>query len=115
MSDPVIRVLAATGVAVGAAARLGGADGDHLRREVPVADGRCGVEPLVALKPDQPAAERRRDRLGDLGLADAGLSLQKERAPEPERQEDDGRQGAVADIVLARQQAFDVVYGFGCA
>jgi hypothetical protein len=33
----------------------------------------------VALEPDQPRADSPRERLGRLGLANAGLSLQEER------------------------------------
>ena len=58
---------------------LGDADRDHLRGIVPLVDRGRDVEPLVALQPDQPAPERRRQHLGDLGLADAGLAFEEQR------------------------------------
>ena len=65
---------------------LGGADGDHLRGIVPLVDRGGDVEPLVALQPDQPAAERLRQHLGDLGLADAGLAFQEQRPAHLQRE-----------------------------
>ena len=58
---------------------LGDADGDHLRRVVPLIDRGRDIETLIALQPDQAAAERRRQHLGDLGLADAGLAFEENR------------------------------------
>ena len=92
-------------VAVGRALRLGGADRHHLRREVPLVDRARRVEALVALQPDQPAAERLAERLGDLGLADPGLALEEQRPAELQRQEDDGRKAAAGDVAGAGQQA----------
>ena len=57
-------------VLVDLALRLGEPDLDHLARIVPLVDRRCGIEALVALQPHQRAAERARQHLGDLGLAD---------------------------------------------
>ena len=59
------------GRVVGLAARLEQPDLEHLARVVPLVDGGVDVEPLVALEADQPRAERRREDLGQLGLADA--------------------------------------------
>ena len=56
-------------------------------------------------------AEDRRKHLGDLGLADAGLALEQDRAAEPQRRKIDGRQGAVADVVVLRELALDAVDG----
>ena len=58
---------------------LGEPDRDHLRGVVPLVDRGRDVEALVALQADQPAAERRRQHLGDLGLADAGLAFEEQR------------------------------------
>ena len=67
-------------LAIVLALRLGDADRDHLRGVVPFVDRRRDVEPFVALQPDQAAPERRGEHLGDLGLADASLALEKQRA-----------------------------------
>ena len=64
--------------------RLGETDRHHLRGIVPLVDGGGDVEAFVALQADQPAAERRGEHLGDLGLADAGLAFEKKRPAEPE-------------------------------
>ena len=74
-------------LAVVAAFGLGDADRDHLRGIVPLVDRGRDVEPFVALQPDQAAPERRREHLGDLGLADAGLALEKQRAAHPAARE----------------------------
>ena len=59
---------------------FGDADGDHLRRVVPLVDRGRDVQTLVALQPDQAPAERRGQHLGDLGLADAGLAFEEHAA-----------------------------------
>ena len=91
-------------LAIVAAFRLGDADRDHLRGIVPFVDRRRDVEPFVALQPDQAAPERRREHLGDLGLADPGLALEKQRAAHPQREKQHGRKRAVGEIVRRRQQ-----------
>ena len=53
------------------AARLEQPDLEHLARVVPLVDGGVDVQALVALEPDQPRAEGRREDLRELGLADA--------------------------------------------
>ena len=61
---------------VGAAARrLERAQVQDLAREVPVVERLGGVDALVALQPDQRQVERLGDRLGQRGLAGAGLAL----------------------------------------
>jgi hypothetical protein len=90
---------------------LGGADGDHLRGIIPFVDRIGDVEPLVALQPDQAAAERLGQHLGDLGLADAGLALEEDRPAHLERQEQHGRERAVGEIVRRRQKLQRVVDG----
>ena len=91
------------------------ADRHHLRREIPLVDGAGGVEPLVALEPDQPAAERLAERLGDLGLADAGLALEEQGPAHAKAEEDDGGQRPVGDIAGAGQEVGGVVDGGGQA
>ena len=82
-------------VAVMLAFGLGDADGDHLRGVIPLIDRGGDVEALVALQPDQPAAERRGQHLGDLGLADAGLAFEENRPAHLERQIKHGAERAV--------------------
>ena len=79
-------------------------DGDHLRAVVPLVDGGRNIEALVALQPDQPAPERRRQHLGDFGLADAGLALDEQRPPHAQREIKHRRQRAVGDVVGLGQQ-----------
>ena len=86
-------------LAVLLALRLRHPDGDHLRRIVPFVDRGRHVEPLVALQADEPAPERAREHLGDLGLADAGLALEKQRAAHLEGEEQDGRERPVGEVV----------------
>ncbi len=84
---------------VGLATRLEQADLEHLARVVPLVHRGVDVETLVALEADQPRPERRREDLGELGLADTGLALQEEWALELEREEHRGRERAVRDVV----------------
>ena len=59
---------------------------DHLPRVVPLVDRRRDVEALVALQTDEAPAERARQHLRDLGLADARLAFEEERPPHPSAQ-----------------------------
>ena len=68
------------------------------------------VDALVALKPDEARAGRPRQRLGDLGLADAGLALQQQRLLEGGGQEDRRREALVGEIALTCQ---GLAYGCG--
>ena len=61
-------------------ADFGEPDLDHLPRVVPFVDRGRDVEPFVALQPDELPAERLREHLGDLGLADARLAFEEQRA-----------------------------------
>ncbi len=83
---------------------LGDADGDHLRGVIPLIDRGGDIEALVALQPDQPAAERRGQHLGDLGLADAGLAFEEDRPAHFERQIKHGAERAVGEIVGLGQE-----------
>ena len=77
---------------------LGEPDRHHLRGIVPFIDRARDIEAFVALQADQLSAERGGEHLRDLRLADARLAFEKQRPPEAQAQEDDGRQRAVADI-----------------
>ena len=89
---------------VALAFRFGEADGDHLRAVIPLIDRGGDVEPLVALQADQLAAERLRQHLGDLGLADAGLAFEEDRPAHAQREIQHRRQRAVGDIIGLAQQ-----------
>ena len=85
------------------AARLEQPDLEHLARVVPLVDGGIDVQPLVALEPDEPRAERRGQHLGELGLADAGLAFEQQRPTELEREEDGRRERPVGDVVATAE------------
>ena len=93
-----------TGPAVRLAADLGGAQVEQLAGVVPVVDGLGGVDALVALQADQLATGPRRQHLGDLGLADAGLALEEQRPLQCHRQEDRRRQTLVGQVAVGRQR-----------
>src|SRR5579875_3311076 len=57
---------------------LSKADLDHLPRIIPFVDRRRDIEAFIALQAHEPTAERFRQNLRDLGLADAGFSLEEE-------------------------------------
>ena len=80
------------------AGRLQHADAQDLPRVVPFIDRRRHVQPLVALQADQIGIQDRRQHLGDLGLADPGLSLQEQRPVELHGQEHTGGQVAVGHV-----------------
>jgi len=92
---------------------FGDADGDHLRGVIPFVDRGGDVEAFVALQPDQPAAERGREHLGDLGLADAGLAFQKQRPAHPQRQIRHRRQRPLGEIAARGQQLEHRIDGIG--
>jgi hypothetical protein len=60
------------------------------------------IEALIALQADQLGAVHGGQRLGDLGLADAGLAFEQQRALEQFHQRDRGRQFAVGDVAAGR-------------
>ena len=75
-------------------------DLEQLARIVPLVERLRDVEPFVTLKADQLGAERRRQRLGDLGLADAGLAFEKQGPPQLQREVNRDRQTPIGDIEL---------------
>ena len=85
--------------AVALAFGFGDADGDHLRGVIPFVDRGRDVEAFVALQPDQAAAERLRQHLGDLGLADAGLAFEENRPAHLEREIKHSAERAVGEII----------------
>jgi hypothetical protein len=67
------------------------------------------VDALVALQADQACPGRRRQRLGDLGLADARLALQQQRLAERGGQEDRDGQRPIGEVALSRERLADRV------
>ena len=82
---------------------LGGADVQQLPRVVPLVDRVRDVQALVALEPDQPRAERLRDRLRSLRLADARLAFEQQRLLELQREVERGREPAVGEVRRPRR------------
>ena len=82
---------------------FGQADLDHLPRHVPFVRGLRDVQAFVALHAQQRCLQRGGQRLGELGLADAGLAFQQQRALQLQRQEHGGGQAAVG-VVAGRLQ-----------
>ena len=83
------------GILADALARL---DGEELALIVPLVERRVLVETLVALQADQLGAVDGGERLGDLGLADAGLAFEQQRTLEEIHQPQRGRDVAVGDV-----------------
>ena len=95
-----------------AAARPGGLGRPQVQQlagVVPLVKRLGGVDALVALEADQPAAGPGGQRPGDLGLAHAGVALEEQRAPEPQGQEHGGGQPLVGQVVVGRQARDHVV------
>ena len=89
-------------------ALLRGADVQQLARVVPLVDGVGDVQPLVALKADQPGPAGAGQRLGQLGLADARLALQEQGLLDRQRQEDGRREAPLGQIGLAQERVLQV-------
>ena len=79
-------------------------DRDHLGGVVPFIDRGRDVESLIALQPDQATAERLCQDLGDFGLADAGLPFKEQRTAHAQRQEQNGCERTVSEIVGSTKQ-----------
>ena len=97
---------------------VGGLQQPHLEQlagVVPLVDRVVDVQPFVALEADQLGAQRRRQRPGDRGLADAGFALEEQRPAQREREIHRHRQRAVGDVALGVEQLLDVVDRFGQA
>src|SRR5437773_11171704 len=74
---------------------------------VPLVEGGRGVEPLVALEPDQVRPEHPRHDLRDLGLPDARGPLDQERLAQAHRQVHRRRNGRVRHIVRRLHQLLE--------
>ena len=99
LADPLARV---------ELARLERPRVEQLPRVVPLVERLRRVDPLVALQPDQLGAEHARERLPDLGLADARLALEQQRPAHREREEDRRREPAVREVVGAGERPLDL-------
>ena len=84
---------------------------EQLLAVVPLVERLGLVLALVALQPQQPAAGGRGQRLGQLGLADAGGALDEQRLVQPGHEEDRGREARVGDVAVLGQRVDDVVDG----
>ena len=82
-----------------------------LAREVPVVERLGGVDPLVALQPDQRQPQPLGDRLGQRGLAGARLPLEQQRTLHAQRQERDRGQVVVAQVPGVAESRGDVCGG----
>ncbi len=94
----------AESLAAGAPLGLGEPDLDHLARVVPLVDRRCHVEALVALQAQETPPERRRQHLGDLGLADPRFAFDEQRPVKRQGEKHRRRQAAVRHVVTAPEQ-----------
>src|SRR5207302_11108707 len=74
---------------------------------VPLVDGMCEVDALVALQPDQSSAQDLGHHLGRLGLPHAGLALDEQWLLQLEREEDRGRQSSIAYVAPLAQALLD--------
>ncbi len=89
--------------------RLGETDLDHLPGIIPFVHRRGDIEPLVALQANEPPRERRRQDLGNFGLADPGLAFEKQRPLQVQRQMHRRRQAAVGDVIGAAEHRERIV------
>src|SRR5207244_3232040 len=86
-----------------------GADVQELAGIVPLVEGLVGVDPLVALQPDELEPESRSERLGQFGFADAGFSFEQERTSEAKGQVGCGRQATVGQVILVQQNVSKIL------
>ena len=86
------------------ARNLGLANGKQLARIVPFVEGLGGIDALVALQPYQVALQRPRQRLGGLGLADAGHALDQQRLAQRKRQIGGDGETFIGEIIGAAKR-----------
>ena len=86
---------------------LGRPQVQELAGVVPLVDGLRHVDALVALEPQQRPARPRRQHLGHLGLAHAGLALEQERALQGQGQEDGRGQALVGEVAVGGEGGRD--------
>ena len=91
--------------------RFDRAEVQQLARVVPLVDGLGGVDALVALQAHELAARPARQHLGDLGLADARLALEQQRALQAYREEDRGGEALVGQVLVLFERGTNVVDG----
>ena len=89
------------------AARLG-LDPEQLLAVVPLIEGLRLIEALVALQAHQPTVVGARDRLGELGLPDAGRALDENGLAQPLGEEGDQRGGLVGQIAHLAETLADL-------
>ena len=82
---------------------------EQLLRVLPLVERLGLVEPFVALQADQLGRQRGGERLGQLGLADAGRPLDEDRLLHAVGEEDRGGDAAIADVGVRAQARDDVV------
>ena len=95
--------------------RLERAQVEDLPREVPVVERLGRVDALVALQPDQRQLERLGDRLGERGLAGAGLALEQQRPLHRQREVGDRGQRVVAEVAGRAEALLDRGHGVHAA
>ena len=98
-------------VEVGDVGRLGRARGEQLTGVVPLVQRLRGVDPLVALQPDQLSPEQPREGERDLRLADSRLALQEQRSPQLQREVDRRREAPVGQVRRAPKGVLDLPDG----
>ena len=84
---------------------------EQLRGVVPFVERLAQLEAVVALQAQQGALQGDRQRLGQLGLADAGFAFQQQRALQPQGQEDGGGEAAVGEVAGGLQAGLQGVDG----
>ena len=92
---------------------LGHADGEELAGEVPFVEGFGGVDPLVALEPDERGVQYFGQHLGGLGLADPGLAFEQQRLGEPDGAEQRGGDAVVGEVADFRQRGLQALRVMG--
>ena len=85
-----------------------GFDRQELALIIPFVERGVLVKAFVALQPDQLGAVHGGQRLGDLGLADAGFAFEQQRALEEFHQPQRGRNIAVGDVANGGEFVGDV-------
>ncbi len=83
----------------------------QLGRVVPFIQRLALLHAVIALQPDQAALQHACQRLGQCGLAHAGLALQQQRPLQPQGQEDGRGQAPVGEIAFGLQRGGQGVYG----
>jgi len=83
---------------------------EQLARIIPLVDRLPDVEAFIALKTDQIGLERRGSRRCECRLADTGLTLEKKRAIETERQKQRDGKAPIGDVMVFGEPLLQSVY-----